>query len=359
MKKFPHSNMKKEGKRIKQDNEVKTKKKGSIKKNTASVKRENKKQSDEKKESVKKTSIKARNEYKAKRSFSKNKEQKVKETKKEQKNFHQEKVSVKKSTLTDSKTKNKSTNKPRKSTDNNGMIRLNRYIANAGICSRRKADELIIAGAITVNNVAITELGHKVNPNDKVRYNGTLLKREEMIYVLLNKPKDYITTTDDPQERRTVMELVKNATKERIYPVGRLDRNTTGLLLLTNDGDLAQKLTHPKNNVRKIYEVTLDKNLKKGDFEKIMQGVQLEDGVAIVDDLAYVDGKSKKVIGIEIHIGRNRIIRRLFESLGYYVEKLDRVIYANLTKKDLARGKWRHLKNEEVIQLKHLTKYLN
>lgn len=236
-------------------------------------------------------------------------------------------------------------------------MRLNRYISNSGICSRRKADDLITSGQISVNGVVITELGYKINPEDVVKFNAKKLKREKLVYVLLNKPRDFITTTDDPQDRRTVMELVKNATDDRIYPVGRLDRNTTGLLLLTNDGDLAQKLSHPSNNVRKIYEVTLDRSLAQKDFEQIKAGVELEDGIANVDDLAFVDGKSKSVVGIEIHIGRNRIVRRIFESLGYTVEKLDRVIYAGLTKKDLGRGRWRHLNKEELVMLKHLMKY--
>ncbi len=237
------------------------------------------------------------------------------------------------------------------------FIRLNRYIANSGICSRRKADELIESGTVTVNDVVVTELGTKVNvQNDKVKYNGQLLKREKMVYVLLNKPKDFITTTDDPQERKTVMELVKTASTERIYPVGRLDRNTTGLLLLTNDGDLAEKLSHPRNNVTKIYNVELNKNLTQGDFNKIAFGVELEDGFIKPDSVSYVTGASKKEIGIQIHSGKNRIVRRIFESLGYEVEKLDRVIYANLTKKDLPRGKWRFLTEHEIIQLKHFIK---
>lgn len=237
------------------------------------------------------------------------------------------------------------------------FIRLNRYIANSGICSRRKADELIETGTITVNDEVVTELGTKVNVRtDKVKYNGQLLKREKMVYVLLNKPRDFITTTDDPQERKTVMELVKTASSERIYPVGRLDRNTTGLLLLTNDGDLAEKLSHPRNNVTKIYNVELNKNLTQGDFNKIAFGIELEDGFIKPDALSYVTGASKKEVGIQIHSGKNRIVRRIFESLGYEVEKLDRVIYANLTKKDLPRGKWRFLTEHEVIQLKHFIK---
>jgi len=244
-----------------------------------------------------------------------------------------------------------------KTNEDRGLIRLNRYISNAGICSRRKADELIAAGIITVNGEAITELGHKVDPaKDLVRYNGELLKREKKVYVLLNKPKDYITTTDDPQERRTVMQLVDKASRERIYPVGRLDRNTTGLLLMTNDGDLADKLSHPRNGITKIYNVELDKALSQGDLNKIAFGLELEDGVIKPDNISYVTGGTKKEIGIQIHSGKNRIVRRIFEHLGYSVEKLDRVVYGNLTKKDLPRGRWRYLEDHELIQIKHLIK---
>jgi 23S rRNA pseudouridine2605 synthase len=236
-----------------------------------------------------------------------------------------------------------------------GLIRLNRYISNAGICSRRKADELIAAGVVSVNGTVINELGHKVDPmRDEVRYNGELLKREKMVYVLLNKPKDYITTTEDPQERRTVMHLVEKASKERIYPVGRLDRNTTGLLLMTNDGDLADKLSHPRNSITKLYQVELNKSLTQGDMNKIGFGLELEDGLIKPDSISYVAGGSKREIGIQIHSGKNRIVRRMFESLGYEVVKLDRAVYANLTKKDLPRGRWRFLEEKEVIQLKHL-----
>lgn len=238
-----------------------------------------------------------------------------------------------------------------------GLIRLNRYIANSGICSRRKADELIEAGVISVNGVAISELGHKIDPyKDEVRYNGELLKREKKVYVLLNKPKDYITTTEDPQERKTVMQLVEKASRERIYPVGRLDRNTTGLLLMTNDGELADKLSHPKNGITKIYHVELSKNLSQGDFNKIQFGLELEDGLIKPDNVSYVAGASKKEIGIQIHSGKNRIVRRIFEHLGYDVVKLDRVVYGNLTKKDLPRGRWRFLEEHELIQIKHLIK---
>ncbi|MCA5006169.1 pseudouridine synthase [Sphingobacterium bovistauri] len=249
-------------------------------------------------------------------------------------------------------------NKPaNKEAEDDGLIRLNRYISNAGICSRRKADELIAAGVVSVNGEAVTSLGTKVDPaKDEIRYNNERLKREKMVYVLLNKPKDYITTTDDPQERRTVMQLVAKATKERIYPVGRLDRNTTGLLLMTNDGNLAEKLSHPRNNVTKMYQVELNKNLVQGDFNKIQVGIELEDGLIKPDDLSYVAGASKREVGIQIHSGKNRVVRRIFESLGYEVIKLDRVVYANLTKKDLPRGRWRYLEERELIQLKHFVK---
>lgn len=241
--------------------------------------------------------------------------------------------------------------------ENDDLIRLNRYISNAGVCSRRKADELIEAGVVSVNGVVVTEMGHKVDPyKDEVRYNGELLKRERKVYVLLNKPKDYITTTDDPQERKTVMHLVEKASKERIYPVGRLDRNTTGLLLMTNDGELADQLSHPRNGITKIYQVELNKNLIQGDFNKIQFGLELEDGFIKPDNISYVVGGSKNEIGIQIHSGKNRIVRRIFEHLGYDVVKLDRVVYGNLTKKDLPRGRWRYLDEHELIQIKHLIK---
>jgi 23S rRNA pseudouridine2605 synthase len=257
----------------------------------------------------------------------------------------------------DDQVKLKSRSSNRNFNKEDDSVRLNRFISNAGICSRRKADELIAAGVVSVNGESVTELGTKINPAvDQVRYNGELLKRGKMVYVLLNKPKDYITTTDDPQERKTVMDLVDKATSDRIYPVGRLDRNTTGLLLLTNDGDLADKLSHPKNSISKIYNVELDKGLAQGDFNKIAFGLELEDGFIKPDDLRYVTGGSKNEVGIQIHSGKNRIVRRIFESLGYDVVKLDRVIYANLTKKDLTRGRWRYLTEQEIIQLKHFTK---
>ena len=230
-------------------------------------------------------------------------------------------------------------------------IRLNRYIANAGVCSRREADKLIASGEIKVNGKVIKEMGYQVNLQDKVIYKGKVLKREKFVYVLLNKPKDFITTTDDPEERKTVMSLVKNACEEQIFPVGRLDRMTTGLLLFTNDGDLAKKLTHPSHQMKKIYQVGLDKPIIKEDFEKVVEGLVLEDGKAPVDDLAIVS-PDNKTLGIEIHVGKNRIVRRIFEHLGYKVVKLDRVLYAGLTKKDLPRGKWRFLTQKELIRLK-------
>ncbi len=231
--------------------------------------------------------------------------------------------------------------------------RLNKYIAHAGICSRREADKLIERGEIKVNNKVITELGYQVKPQDKVYYKGRLVKKEKFIYVLLNKPKDLITTTDDPQDRSTVMDLVVKHIDERIYPVGRLDRNTTGLLLLTNDGDLAQRLSHPSYNIRKVYEVQVGKPVLEDDVIKIGKGVELEDGVVKADDIAIIS-PDNKTLGLEIHSGKNRVVRRIFESLGYEVTKLDRVMYAFLTKKNLPRGKWRFLLEHEVIKLKHL-----
>jgi 23S rRNA pseudouridine2605 synthase len=227
-------------------------------------------------------------------------------------------------------------------------IRLNRYIASAGICSRRDADLLISEGKIKVNGEVVTTMGFKVNPKDKVTYNNKDLKPEKLSYVLLNKPKDFITTTEDPQNRKTVMDLVKNASNERIFPVGRLDRPTTGLLLLTNDGELAKKLSHPSSKIRKIYHLTLDKPLTSNDLNTILEGFELDDGPVSVDELAVLS-KDKREIGLEIHIGRNRIVRRLFEHFGYKVKKLDRVIYASLTKKNLPRGEW----DQEIIRLKH------
>jgi 23S rRNA pseudouridine2605 synthase len=233
-----------------------------------------------------------------------------------------------------------------------GKIRLNRFIANSGVCSRREADELITMGLISVNGKTITELGYKVNPGDQVKYEDRLLKFEKPVYLLLNKPKGYLTTTSDPQERKTVMHLIANAVKERVYPVGRLDRNTTGLLLLTNDGELADKLMHPSYNAKKIYKVELDRPISKGDFQKLVEGVELEEGKAMVDDAAIVSDDGKTV-GIELHIGWNRVVRRIFEALEYQVVKLDRSVYAGLDKRDLPRGHWRFLTKEEVVMLKH------
>jgi 23S rRNA pseudouridine2605 synthase len=230
-------------------------------------------------------------------------------------------------------------------------IRLNRFIANAGICSRRDADVLIADGKIKVNGKVVTEMGYKVAKTDTVEHKGKQLKSETHRYILLNKPSGFTTTMSDPHAKKTVMELVAKACEERIYPVGRLDNPTTGLLLLTNDGDLAKKLTHPSHKVKKIYQVGLDKPITKDDFEKILNGVKLEDGIATVNELAVI-GEGGKDLGIEIHIGRNRIVRRIFESLGYKVKKLDRVMFASLTKKNLPRGKFRPLSPKEVMGLK-------
>ncbi len=228
-----------------------------------------------------------------------------------------------------------------------GLIRLNKYLANAGISSRREADTLIQSGVVKVNGEVVDQLGFKVKPGDKVTYGDSAVRSERKVYLLLNKPKDYISTVDDPRERKTVMDLIVGACKERIYPVGRLDRNTTGLLLMTNDGELTTKLTHPKFGVKKVYHVTLDKGLRADDFRKIVEGFDLEDGPIKVDDLAFV-GEGKKEVGVEIHSGRNRIVRRMFEQLGYDVIKLDRVVFAGLTKKDLPRGKHRFLTAKEI-----------
>ena len=232
--------------------------------------------------------------------------------------------------------------------DPNEPIRLNKFLANAGVCSRREADEFITAGVVSVNGEVVTELGTKIKRGDEVKFHDQTVSIERKIYVLLNKPKDTVTTSDDPQARRTVMDLVKGACNERIYPVGRLDRNTTGVLLLTNDGDLASKLTHPKYLKKKIYHVHLDKNLTKADMEQIAAGIQLDDGEIHADAISYTDDFKKDDVGIEIHSGKNRIVRRIFESLGYKVMKLDRVYFAGLTKKGLRRGEWRYLTEQEV-----------
>lgn len=236
-----------------------------------------------------------------------------------------------------------------------GHIRLNKYLSNSGICSRRDADDLIKAGLVEVDGKIVTEMGFKVPPGSQVKYAGSRITPEKPVYVLLNKPKDFITTKSDPADRRTVMNLLKGTGKERIYPVGRLDRATTGVLLFTNDGDLAKKLTHPKHDVKKLYHVHLDKAVKKEHIDAMLAGVELEDGEMKVDEISYVGTeKDKKQIGVLIHSGRNRIVRRLFEHFDYKVLKLDRVTFAGLTKKDLPRSKWRHLRPEEVASLKML-----
>ncbi len=247
---------------------------------------------------------------------------------------------------------------PQKQTDE---IRLNKYLSHAGVASRRAADELIKEGRVKVNGEIVKEMGYKVKVKDKVQFDGKVLNLERKYYVLLNKPKDYITTLSDERDRRTVMDLLRGVyeqinspKKPRLYPVGRLDRNTTGVLLITNDGELAQKLTHPSTEVRKVYHVILNSKLKQEDFDKIAEGgVVLEDGIAEVDEIAYPNPKNKAEVGVQIHTGKNRFIRRLFEALGYEVEKLDRVFFAGLTKKDLSRGRWRFLNEEEVRQLKY------
>ena len=231
-------------------------------------------------------------------------------------------------------------------------IRLNKYLANAGVCSRREADEFITSGAVTVNGEVVTELGTKVKRSDEVRFHDQPVTIEKKVYILLNKPKDYVTTSDDPQQRKTVMDLVKDACPERIYPVGRLDRNTTGVLLLTNDGELASKLTHPKFLKKKVYHVFLDKNVSTDDLQKIADGIELEDGEVHADAIEYADERDHSQVGIEIHSGRNRIVRRIFEHLGYRVVKLDRVQFAGLTKKNLRRGDWRFLTEQEVETLR-------
>lgn len=238
-----------------------------------------------------------------------------------------------------------------------GLMPLNKFIAHAGVAARREAAEMVKKGLVKVNGGLITEPGHKVSSKDDIRVNGKkVFLAKNLVYILLNKPKDYITTTDDPQGRKTVLDLIRQASPERVYPVGRLDRNTSGVLLLTNDGELAQKLTHPSHEVKKVYHVTLNKPLEKKDFEKILSGVVLEDGPASVDVLAYADIKDKTQIGVEIHSGRNRIVRRIFEHLGYDVKGLDRVTFAGLTKKNVERGKWRYLSEKEVRDLKYFKK---
>lgn len=234
---------------------------------------------------------------------------------------------------------------------------LNKYLAHSGVCGRREAAEVVKTGKVTVNGQQVKEPGHKVTVKDDIRVGGKRIHiTKDLVYILLNKPKDYLTTTDDPQKRKTVLDLITHATKERVYPVGRLDRNTSGVLLLTNDGELAQKLTHPSNEIKKVYAVTLDKPLTKAHFDEILKGVPLEDGVANVDVLAYADNADRTQVGVEIHSGRNRIVRRIFEHLGYDVKNLDRVTFAGLTKKNVPRGKWRFLAEKEVRDLKFFKK---
>ncbi|WP_347839807.1 pseudouridine synthase [uncultured Draconibacterium sp.] len=231
-------------------------------------------------------------------------------------------------------------------------MRLNRFIANAGVCSRREADTFIGAGMVTINGKTVTELGTRVLPGDEVRFDGRKIEAERKVYILLNKPKDYVTTTDDPHADKIVMDLLKGACDERVYPVGRLDRNTTGLLLFTNDGDLSKKLTHPSHNKKKVYQVSLDKPVERGHMEMIAEGIQLEDGPIAADAISYIKADDKTEVGIEIHSGKNRIVRRIFEHFGYRVKKLDRVLFAGLTKKNLPRGKWRLLTDKEIKFLK-------
>ena len=251
--------------------------------------------------------------------------------------------------------KKPSASKPEREEDD-GKTRLNKYIANAGICSRREADDLIASGVVQVNGKTITEMGYRVSPTDIIKYGGQTLKKEKMVYLVLNKPKDYVTTSDDPQKRRTVLELIHGACKERIYPVGRLDRATTGLLMFTNDGDLTKKLTHPKYGVKKIYHVELDKPLKRQDLDQIAEGIELEDGPIKVDEVSYAgNGVDKTIVGVEIHSGKNRIVRRIFEHFGYNVRKLDRVMFGSITKKDMPRGRWRMLTDAEVGMLKMIS----
>jgi len=240
--------------------------------------------------------------------------------------------------------------------NDDGSIRLNKYLSNAGICSRREADTLITSGVVKVNGKVITELGYKIKPTDIVNYGGQTLKKERPVYLILNKPKDYITTADDPQERKTVLHLIQGACRERIYPVGRLDRNTTGLLLFTNDGELTKKLTHPRYGIKKTYHVELDHPLKQTHLAEISEGIELEDGPMKVDVIAYVgNGSDKTQVGVEIHSGKNRIVRRIFEHFGYKVKRLDRVTFGSLTKKDLTRGRWRLLTEAEIGMLKMIS----
>jgi len=239
-----------------------------------------------------------------------------------------------------------------KSGEDSALIRLNKYIASTGLCSRREADEFILAGLISVNGKIVTDMGIKVSPADNIKYNGEKIKEERKVYILLNKPKDYVTTVEDPHAKKTVLDIIHGACRERVYPVGRLDRNTTGVLLITNDGELTKRLTHPKFNKLKVYHVSLNKNLTQGDMDKIAGCITLEDGPIKADAINYADPNDKSQIGIEIHSGRNHIVRRIFEHLGYDVVKLDRVYFAGLTKKNLRRGEWRFLTQKEIAMLK-------
>ncbi len=247
--------------------------------------------------------------------------------------------------------KDKKSSKPF-SKNNDDSMRLNRYLANAGICSRRQADDYITSGVVTINGKVVTELGTKVLPGDVVKFNNESIRQERKVYILLNKPKDYITTAEDDRGRKTVLELIRGACRERVMPVGRLDRNTTGILLLTNDGEMAAKLIHPRSNKKKIYHVFLDKNIKIEDLKAISTGIELDDGFIKADDISYADPVDKTQIGIEIHSGRNHLVRRIFEHFGYKVIKLDRVYFAGLTKKALPRGRWRFLTPDEVSMIK-------
>lgn len=240
--------------------------------------------------------------------------------------------------------------------ENSELMPLNKFLAHCGVASRRETVDIIKKGEVLVNGTAVTDPAHRVSEKDNITLHGKRLHLvQELVYILLNKPKDYLTTTTDPKQRKTVLQLIKAATKERVYPVGRLDRNTSGVLLITNDGELTQKLTHPSFNVQKLYEAKLDKPLTKAHFTEILEGIQLEDGEIHADALAYPDENDKKIVGIEMHSGRNRIVRRIFEHFGYEVKSLDRVIYAGLTKKNVERGKWRFLKEKEVRNLKYLS----
>ncbi len=237
----------------------------------------------------------------------------------------------------------------KENSDDGKGIRLNKFISNAGICARRKADDFIKAGKVEVDGKVVNEMGYRVMPTQEVKFEGKLVKSyQKKVYVLLNKPKNFITTTSDEKDRKTVMDLVKGASTERLYPVGRLDRNTTGLILLTNDGDLAQKLSHPSKEVKKLYMIKVDKAVTVAHLEQLASGVKLDDGMANADEVAYADNHDKSIIGIQIHSGKNRVVRRMFEALGYSVDKLDRVMFAGLTKKDLPRGKWKHLNDREI-----------